>query len=199
MQDDDRPIEPDEEEPNVEPPAAVQWMMQQASPGQSAATGPLLDVTGPWPALTSGSSERALAARESRVQDALRGNDRLIAGLDTTTSEALLGLGLDMGRAIVQDTAGLSDAAAEEILQPRVRAVRRLMMAAVDAVRPDEGDAKPGEWLRQAALALGDRYVAPDPKETAAFEKRWRALHGKPAEQVAALRRFIEEHMDRRP
>ena len=199
MQDDDRPIEPDEEETNAEPPAAVQWMMQQASTGQSAAAGPLPDVTGPWPALTAGSSERALAARESRIQDALRGNDRLVAGLDATTSEALLGLGLDMGRAIVRDTAGLSDAAAEEILQPRVRAVRRLMMAAVNATRPDEGETKPGEWLRQAAVALGDRYVAPDQGEMAAFEKRWRALLGKPAEQIAALRRFIEDHVDRRP
>lgn len=199
MQDDDRPIEPDEEEPDVEPPAAVQWMMQQASTGQSAAAGPLPDVAWPWPALTSGSPERALAAREGRVQDALRGNDRLIAGLDATTSEALLGLGLDMGRAIVQDTAGLSDSAAEAILQPRVRAVRRLMMAAVDATRPDVGDAKPEEWLKQAALALGERYVAPDAKETAAFEEKWQALLGKPAQQIAALRRFIEDRVGRRP
>ncbi len=201
MPDDDRPIEPNEEEPKNEPPAAVQWMMQQASSGQSAITGSLPDTTGPWPALTAGSSERTLAAREQRISDALRGNEKLVEGMDKPTAEALLGLGIDMGRVIVNDTAGLSDAAAEDILQPRVRAVRRFMMAAgrAAAPRPAGTEAEPEEWLRQAALALGDRFVAPDPAETAAFESGWRALSGRPLEQIAALRRFIDSHLARRP
>jgi hypothetical protein len=138
-----------------------------------------------------------LAAREQRIDDALRGNARLVEGLPGEAAGVLLALGLDIARLVVRDTAELDDASAEDVLQPRVRAVRRLMMAAARATGPDEASVTPAEWLEQAAIALGDRFTPPDELAAAAFGGAWRALRGRPAEQITALRRFIEDHAGR--
>jgi hypothetical protein len=193
MTDPERAVEPQEEETPTDPPAAVQWMMQQAEAGQSAQAAPV-PRSALWVAPAEGSTALALAAREGRVADALRGNDRLVEGLSGEAADALLGLGLDMGRLVVRDTTGLDDATAEDILQPRIRAVRRLMMAAARAAGAGEAAVRPSEWTEQAAIALGDRFKPPGELAAAAFGGAWRALHGRPADQIAALRRFIEDH-----
>jgi hypothetical protein len=193
MTDPERPDEPQAEETADDPPAAVQWMMQQAAAGQSAQTAPS-PRSALWAAPPDGSTAMELAAREQRIEDALRGNARLVEGLPDEAAGALLALGLDMARLVVRDTAEMDDVAAEDVLQPRVRAVRRLMMAAARAAGPDEASVTPAEWLEQAAIALGDRFAPPDELATAAFGGAWRALRGRPANQIAALRRFIEDH-----
>jgi hypothetical protein len=195
MTDDERPIQPNEERP-ADPPDAVQWMMQQAAAGQSHQTAPLPpSALGFAPA--GGSTTETLAAREQRVRDALLGNARLTENLPDEAARSLMDLGLDIARLVVRDTAGLDDAAAEDIIQPRVRAVRRLMMSTAQATQPGDASAIPLEWPEQAAIALGDRFRRPDELEAAAFDGAWRALHGRPVDQVAALRRFIEEHTGR--
>jgi hypothetical protein len=195
MTDDERSIQPDEEKP-VDPPDAVQWMMKQAAAGQSNQAAPVPpSARGFAPA--GGSAAEMLAAREQRVRDALLGNDRLTENLPGEAARSLMDLGLDLARLVVQDTNELDDRAAEDIIQPRVRAVRRLMMSAARAAQPGEASATPQDWLEQAAIALGDRFRRPDELEAAAFDGGWRALHGRPADQVAALRRFIEEHTGR--
>jgi hypothetical protein len=195
MTDDERPIQPDEERP-ADPPDAVQWMMKQAAAGQSHQTAPVPpSALGFAPA--GGSTAETLAAREQRVRDALLGNARLTENLPDEAARSLMDLGLDLARLVVQDTNELDDRAAEDVIQPRVRAVRRLMMSAARAAQPGEASATPQGWLEQAAIALGDRFRRPDELEAAAFDGGWRALHGRPADQVAALRRFIEEHTGR--
>ena len=180
---------PAEESP-TDPPAAVQWMMQQAAAGQTAASLPVAAGDRLANSLAPGNTDKALAVRRQRVADALRGNDRLTEGLSGDAAEALRDWGLEMSRAVVDDTAGLDDASAEDVLQPRVRAVRRLMMAAAAATG---GPADPAEWLAQAAVALGDHFAPPDAAQEAALAAQWRALDGRPGEQIAALRRFIEQ------
>lgn len=193
MSEQERKDEAAADEPATDPPAAVQWMMQQAAAGQSAATLPT--ASGDWLAnslVPAGvPTETALAARQQRVADALRGNDRLTGGLAGEAAEALLAWGLALARDIVSDTGGLDDASAEDVLQPRVRAVRRLMMAAAEAT--SAGLSEPADWLAQAAVALGDRFAPPDATQQAALAAKWRALAGRPREQIATLRRFIEQ------
>ncbi len=196
MTDDERSIPPDEEQA-ADPPDAVQWMMQQAAAGQSQQAAPVPpSALGFAPA--GGSTAQTLAAREQRVRDALLGNARLTENLPDEAAQSLMELGLDLARQVVRATNELGDRAAEDFIQPRVRAVRRLMMAAAQAARPGEAAATPQESLEQAAIALGDRFLPPDELEAAAFNGGWQALHGRPADQVAALRRFIEEHISRR-
>lgn len=182
---DDHPTDPEEV-------AAVQWMMQQAAAGQSAAALPAPASIPPVNALAPGLSEPALAARERRISDALRGNDRLTEGLPLEAADSLLELGLDLARRVVRDTAGLDDGAAEDILQPRVRAVRRLMMAVGQATGPAMDATGPAAWLEQAAVALGDHFRQPSTADEQDIHREWDALAGKPADQIAALRRFID-------
>ena len=200
MSEENRPTDPDDDSP-ADPPAAVQWMMQQAAAGQSAGIAPPATSADRWPTLAPGSQEAALAAREGRIRDALRGNERLTAGLGGDAAEGLMALGLDMARLVVHDTAGLDDTAAEDVLQPRVRAVRRLMMAAAGGTTTNsvETPTETADWLEQAAVALGDHFTPPDTAETVAFRGRWRSLLGRPSEQIAVLRRFIEDHTSRKP
>jgi hypothetical protein len=192
MPEKDHPIQPPGEESPTDPPAAVQWMMQQAAAGQSAETTPV-PRSSLWAEPPAGSTAVKLAAREQRASEALRGNARLTQGLPDEAADTLMTLGLDMARLVVRDTAELDDIAAEDILQPRIRAVRRLMMAVARATDPAIVEA-PAEWVEQAAVALGDRFTPPDEVAAAAFGGGWRALRGRPADQIAVLRRFIEEH-----
>lgn len=199
MDDSKHSIEQPEESP-ADPPAAVQWMMQQAAAGQSVASLPALPDD--RLAFAPASTEAALAAREQRVAEALRANERLTAGLPGDAASALMAMGLALAGRVVADTADLDDAAAEDVLQPRARAVRRLMMAAAEAAPlttpPAESETVAvAEWTRQAAIALGDSFDPPDADAEHALAAEWRAAAGRPAERIAALRRFIDEHSRR--
>lgn len=192
MCDDDHPTEPEETAPAADVPAAVQWMMQQAAAGQSAAALPAPAARPPVSSLAPGQTEPVLADRRRRISDALRGNDRLTEGLPADAADSLMELGLDLARRVVQDTSGLDDGAAEDILQPRVRAVRRLMMAAAEATRQVADAAGLGALLEQATVALGDQFRQPGAADELALRREWMALAGKPEAQIAALHRFIE-------
>lgn len=182
----------DEHPTDPEEVAAVQWMMQQAAAGQSAAATPALASLPPVNAFAPGLSESALAERRRRISDALRTNDRLTEGLPAEAAGSLMELGLELARQVVQDTAGLDDAAAEDILQPRIRAVRRLMMAAAEATGAATDASGIESLLEQAAVALGDHLRRPDTADERDIHREWVALAGKPEAQIAALRRFIE-------
>ncbi len=174
---------------------AVEWMKQQAA-RQEGKPKPGQSPDAPVSSLAPQAARANLTRREQRVADALRGNDRLTAGLPRDAAEALLSWGLALARDIVGDTAALGDAAAEDVLQPRVRAVRRLMMSAAEAVeQPAALD--PAEWIKQAAVALGDQFRAPDEARVVALRREWASLSGRPQEQIAALRRFIGPAGDR--
>lgn len=195
MHDEDNLTQPEDATRPSDPPAAVQWMIQQATAEQAAASLPPN-----WDELVAAGraalpADTTLAARQRRIDAALRGNNRLTEGLPGEAAEALLVLGLDLAHDVVDDTAGLDDAAAEDILQPRVRAVRRLMMAVAqtNAEPPDTE-----EWLKQATVALGDRFRAPSEADVQTLRRQWPALSSHPTQQIALLRRFVEQLSIRR-
>ena len=193
MQDKDKPDSTEESRTPNDSPAAVQWMMQQAAAGQSALALPASAGEPAVAALAPTSTDATLAARQQRIADALRGNERLIEGLPADAAESLLAWGLELAREIVRDTAGLDDAAAEDVLQPRVRAVRRLMMAAGRATNPAEGSPEVEEWLKQAAIALGDQFKPPPRTQEQDLWQQWQAQSGQPGRQIAVLRYFIDQ------
>lgn len=187
-----QPCSPQDEEATSGVPAAVDWMNQQAAASQPVEALPALPAEVPMPALSPGLAAATLAAREKRIADALRGNDRLTEGLPPAAADDLMNWGLDLARSVVDDTAGLNDSEAENVLQPRVRAVRRLMMAAAQATDPAI-EVDPAEWLKQVSVALGDRYTPGDKAREATLRQQWQALSGHPQEQIATLRQFIEQ------
>jgi hypothetical protein len=179
---DDPPIEPTPPLDPAELPAAAQWMLSQA---QSA-----------------GGPERAaaelrytpLAEREARIVGGLRANTKLTAGLGPEAAVALSEWGAAMGRHVVAETAGLDDAAAEDVLQARIPAARQLMIhvARATADPPPPGTTPLAEALRLADVVYGRRFAAPQREAVGRALARWAADAGQPAQQIAKLRAFIE-------
>ena len=165
-------------------PPAAQWMLAQATAA----------LNEPPERAAADLSFTPLAQRRERVIGGLRGNEKLTTGLGTAAAAALVEWGAAMGRHVVAETDGLDAAAAEEILQPRVRAVRQLMMSVARAAAdpPPPGATPLADALRAADVVYGQRYAAPERDAVGRALARWTAEAGRPAEQIAGLRAFIE-------
>ena len=102
-----------------------------------------------------------------------------------------------MGRYVVAETEGLDDATAEEQLQTRVRAARQLMMSVARAAAdpPPPGETPLADALRQADVVYGRRYAAPGRDAVGRALAHWAADAGRPAEQIAGLRAFVEAQL----
>lgn len=181
------------DDPTLDPPdlsdlpPAAQWMMAQAAAAQNE----------PPQRAQADLSFTSLAQRRERVLGGLRGNDKLTAGLGTAAAAVLTEWGAAMGRHVVAETDGLDDAKAEEILQPRVRAVRQLMMSVTRAAAdpPPPGATPLADALRAADVVYGRRYAAPERDVVGRALARWAAEAGRPVEQIAGLRAFIEAQL----
>jgi hypothetical protein len=164
-------------------------MQQQADAHEDADATPRALLPPP----TAETPPKSLAERERRVVGGLVGNRQVTEGLGEAEARELMAWGVDVARAIVGDTAGLDDAAAEDVLQRRVRATRRLMMSVGKAVNePDAADEHLDAAAQQAAVALGERFAPPPEADLIAFRRRWRARQGQPLEQIAALRHLVD-------
>ena len=181
----DKPsFDPPEQPDPADLPPAAQWMMAQAAAAQSQ----------PPERAAADLSFTPLAQRRERVLGGLRGNDKLTAGLGTAAAAALTEWGAAMGRHVVAKTDGLDDAAAESLLQTHVRAIRQLMMSVARAAAdpPPPGAMPLADALRHADAVYGRGYAAPEHDATARALARWKADAGRPAEQIAGLRAFVE-------
>ncbi len=184
---DKTPLDPTEPPDSADLPPAAQWMMAQAAAAQDE----------PPERAAAQLSFTPLAQRRERVIGGLRGNEKLTAGLGTAAAAALSEWGAAMGRFIVAETEGLDDAAAEELLQSRVRAARQLMMnvARAAADPPPPGETPLADALRQADVVYGRRYAAPGRDAVGRALAHWAADAGRPAEQIAGLRAFVEAQL----
>jgi hypothetical protein len=184
MMPDKPPIDSPEPPDPADLPPAAQWMMAQAAAAQAE----------PPQRAAADLAFTPLSQRRERVLGGLRGNDKLTAGLGTSAAAVLTEWGAAMGRHVVAETDGLDDAAAEELLQPRVRAIRQLMMSVARAAAdpPPPGAAPLTDALRAADVTYGQRYAAPGRDAVGRALARWSAAAGRPAEQIAGLRAFIE-------
>lgn len=69
-------------------------------------------------------------ARVERVIEELSGNEALFEMLDTDAATEMLNWGIEMGTSIVEGTEGMDEPAAEEVLGPRLKAVRQTLRSA---------------------------------------------------------------------
>jgi hypothetical protein len=132
----------------------------------------------------------SLAEREVKVMGGLRGNRKLMAGLDDDGRAAVLAWSEEAAHRIVADTEGLDDAAAQAILQPRVRALRRLIYSLKDAVAA-EAVATPelvADLARQVAAAFGPPFEPPGPEAATALCERYNAAPADFASRCAVVR-----------
>lgn len=178
---DEKSIEPGAEQPL----SAADLMMQMASSPK------------PEPAPAPEATTAATAAeRQKRIADGLRGNKKMLAGFDEE-AQAALGKWTDAAATqIARATEGMNDAEAEDVIQRRVRAMRRLVYGIKDAI-VEGGTATPellDGYYQQAAIAYEGGFQRPGEAATVAFCAEWNASTGTSAEKLTAARRFIESH-----
>ena len=102
--------------------------------------------------------------RAARAAESLLENERLTADLDDAAAQVLLDWGIALAKTIAQSTASMDDAAAEEAMYPRMRALRQLLRAVNRGAVSDVQSQV--EWaaqiVEQAALVYGTGFVSPD-------------------------------------
>ena len=68
-----------------------------------------------------------IGARVQRVSEELTGNEALLEMLDTEAATEMLDWGIEMAASLVKRTKGMDEATAEQVLLPRLKAVRQTM------------------------------------------------------------------------
>lgn len=144
--------------------------------------------------------------RVEQAADSILGDERLTAGLDDDTADFLLDWGLALATAAAADTGDLDDEDAAEIMQPRIKATKRLLRYANDWLQnsgiwdPAEKEDKLSKIYKYARLAcgndLGDEMMtneeeSADP-ELEAFLSQAVGLEGNSRETANELRQLIE-------
>ena len=66
-------------------------------------------------------------ARVQRVIEELTGNEALLEMLETEAATELLNWGIELATSVVKKTEGMDEAEAEQVLLPRLKAVRQTM------------------------------------------------------------------------
>ncbi len=137
-----------------------------------------------------------LKERVAYAVESLLENEALTANLDDAAAVVLLEWGTACVNMIVQDTRGLDDLAAGEVMAPRLRATRRLMrlvnrwvpkrseMTIEDAV------ALLTQIVERALLVYGTEFALPDEAQGDTFLQSSRAAS--PVQAIERLRLLIE-------
>lgn len=147
-----------------------------------------------------------LSFRVEQAADSILGDERLTAGLDDETADFLLDWGLELVTAAVTDTDGLDDEEAREILQPRIKATKRMLRYVNDWLQncdewdPIEKEDKLSKIFHIAGLAYGidleNELVTDEEKSKApgmdAFLGQAVGLEGNSTEKAKGLRELIE-------
>jgi len=68
-----------------------------------------------------------IGARLQRVIEEMTGNEALLQMLDTEAATEMLDWGIEMATSLVRRTRGMGEATAEQVLLPRLKAIRQTM------------------------------------------------------------------------
>jgi hypothetical protein len=148
-----------------------------------------------------------VSRRASRAAESILGNESLTSNLDDTAAQVLIDWGIDCAEMIAQRTVGLNDAEAEEVMAPRLRALRKLMRQinqTIPALAPSRGendklDAEEtlDTIIEQASIIYSPAFKQPTPEQREAFLKQnitpgLPSRELKPSGMIKKLRTFIE-------
>ena len=113
--------------------------------------------------------------RSKRIAQSILENESLTADLDDPQAQALLDWGIERAETIAQSTTGLDDEAAELAMDPRLRALRRLMrqvnqwMQGGQDMDQRAGAERLSQMIDQAQIVHGPGYAPPGPEQRQAF------------------------------
>lgn len=144
--------------------------------------------------------------RVEQAADSILGDERLTAGLDDETADFLLDWGLALATSAATETSGLDDEEAREIMQPKIKATKRMLRYVNDWLQnsnewdPLEKEDKLLKIFTIARLAYGidlEKEPITDEEESKApevdaFLSQAGGLEGNSVEMAMGLREIIE-------
>jgi hypothetical protein len=119
--------------------------------------------------------ENSIEHRINQAVASLMQNEALMEDLETEAASALLDWGSQQIHYIIAETGELDDASAEEMMYPRMRALRQ-MMRQVNNLASGRADPDPviragilDQLVDSATLVYGPQYVPPDQNRRTEF------------------------------
>lgn len=139
-----------------------------------------------------------LSKRNARAAESILENERLTADLNDDAASVLLKWGLACAENIVQDTSGMNDLQAEEVMYRPMRALRRMMRAVnkwvnrYDTYSAEDHAESLERIITQARLIYGEDYTPPDDDQQREFQMRLDELRANIPNMITQLRTFVE-------
>ena len=144
--------------------------------------------------MVKGMEDKSLEHRLQKKMSGLYENEALTGELDDESADELLNWAADRVKSIVRSTADLDDDQAEEVMYPRMRALRKMSRYVNRLASGTEDEI--GTLLkivRQAREIYGDSFHEPDLGTLNSLLQMYR---GKPAAFMQALRKLFEGEED---
>lgn len=143
--------------------------------------------------MPKGMFDNQLKKRLQREVEGIYGNEALTGDLDDNSAGVLLKWAEDRVRTIVQSTEEMDDAQAEQLMYPRLKALRRMARYINRALSSADSDP---DWiekvLNQARVVYGETFSEPDQlKLKALISSKTTA-----ADIIQTLKHFIEGEDD---
>ena len=139
-----------------------------------------------------------IGARLQRVTEEIMGNESLLEMLETDAATELLDWGLETASELVEETKGMDEAAAEQLLVPRLKAVRQTMRlvgnwAAGKYVEPASRVQLRDSLLGHFKVIFGGAAHLPSAEEMDELLSQVDDHNKTPHELIKKLKRLLEE------
>jgi hypothetical protein len=139
-----------------------------------------------------------IGARVQRVIEELTGNEALLEMLETEAANELLDWGIEMATSLVKRTEGMDEAEAEQVLLPRLKAVRQTMRslgnwAAGKYVDPASRVQLRDKLLENFKVIFGEEARLPPPEKMDELLNQVDDKNNTPHQLILKLKQSLEE------
>ena len=139
-----------------------------------------------------------IGSRVERIVDEMAGNEALLEMLETEAATEMLNWGIEMATSLVKSTEELDQAAAEQELLPRLKAVRQVMRsvgnwAAGKYVDPASRVQLRDKLLENFKVIFGEEARLPSPEKMDELLNQVDDRHNTPHQLILKLKHLLEE------
>jgi len=139
-----------------------------------------------------------IGSRVERIVDEMAGNEALLEMLETEAATEMLNWGIEMATSLVKSTEGLDEAAAEQELLPRLKAVRQVMRsvgnwAAGKYVDPASRVQLRDKLLENFKIIFGEEAPLPSPEKMDELLNQVDDTNNTPHQLILKLKHVLEE------
>ena len=139
-----------------------------------------------------------IGSRVERIVDEMAGNEALLEMLETEAATEMLNWGIEMATSLVKSTEELDQAAAEQELLPRLKAVRQVMRsvgnwAAGKYVDPASRVQLRDKLLENFKIIFGEEAPLPSPEKMDELLNQVDDTNNTPHQLILKLKHVLEE------